>query len=125
MKTVPMLALLLAALPPLAVRMPGRSTLELHDVQDITYGMSDMPGIDISLAGAPPDVLVIDYWTLEDLAAEVRAGVPCSVQAQNGLLIVRATRLQHAAVRLRLAAARAWIHAQEATNRVLSRLLAP
>ena len=98
---------------------PGRATLEVYDVQDIVY-MLDGPSPDeITLAMRSTSTVVnpVEYWTLSDLAEETRCLVPgagkCagdrSVQAQNGLLIVRATATQHLAVRARLSLARAWI----------------
>jgi Ca-activated chloride channel family protein len=37
-----------------ADRLAKQVTLELYDVQDLTYGMKDFPGVDLSLAGDAP-----------------------------------------------------------------------
>ena len=100
-----------------ALYLPGRGMLEVYDVQDIVYTMNGPSPADITLATPPTVVNPVAYWKLMDLAEETRLLVPGSgrdagnrsVQALNGLLIVRATAAQHLAVRVRLALARAWI----------------
>ena len=109
-----------------ALLLPTRVKLELYDVQDLTYAMSDFSSTAISLSPAIEDR---DLMTGEDLANDLQAIVPGSweesagrtIQFQNGLLIVRATALQQVAVRMRLAVHRArmciaeWMHAARAS----------
>lgn len=104
-----------------AFTLPARVRLELYDVQDLTYSMNDFPGVEISLS---PAIGESDLMTGEDLAHQILALVPGSwhegagrsVQFQNGLLIVRATRAQHAAVRALLAVHRARLSVLESLH---------
>src|SRR6185295_5747309 len=66
-----------------------RVKLELYDVQDLTYGMADFPGVDISLAQ-------------DSIGTAVAAGEEAngkSIQFQNGLLIVRNSIEMHKQIR--------------------------
>jgi type II secretory pathway component GspD/PulD (secretin)/tetratricopeptide (TPR) repeat protein len=88
--------------------------LELYDVQDLTYGMKDFPGVDISLAQNAIGTAVSagdeesKNFTGEDLANLIKNSVHKgeweeadgkSVQFQNGLLIVRNSVEMHRNVR--------------------------
>lgn len=88
--------------------------LELYDVQDLTYGLQDFPGVDISLA---TDSLGVDameeegelqQFTGDDLAELIENNIHKeawddaegqSIIHNNGLLIVRNTIEVHKAVR--------------------------
>ena len=78
--------------------------LELYDVQDLTYGMQDFPGVDINLAQDAIGTVIsageetIQQFTGEDLASLIMNTIyreeweeadGKSIQFQNGLLIVR------------------------------------
>jgi len=84
--------------------LPGAQRLELHDVQDLTYTM-DSPRIDISLVTNPPPDPIIEVDLIQtgmELAEKLRVLAPYSdpeVIFQNGLLIARATPIQHFAIR--------------------------
>ena len=99
-----------------ALHLPTRIRLELYDVQDITYSMVDMPGLEPSLARSPRSADP-ELYIGEDLVNRIRALTPGvwkerdgrSIQFQNGLLIVRGTATQQSFVRVVLAAHRAWI----------------
>jgi type II secretory pathway component GspD/PulD (secretin)/tetratricopeptide (TPR) repeat protein len=88
--------------------------LELYDVQDLTYGMKDFPGVDISLAQDAIGTAVSagdeesKNFTGEDLANLIKNSVHKgeweeadgkSIQFQNGLLIVRNSVEMHRNVR--------------------------
>ncbi|HXX94028.1 MAG TPA: tetratricopeptide repeat protein, partial [Planctomycetota bacterium] len=88
--------------------------LELYDVQDLTYGMKDFPGVDISLAQNAIGTTVSSgdeeskNFTGEDLANLIKNSVHKgeweeadgkSIQFQNGLLIVRNSVEMHRNVR--------------------------
>lgn len=88
--------------------------LELYDVQDLTYGMKDFPGVDISLAQDAIGTTVSSgdeeskNFTGEDLANLIKSSVHKgeweeadgkSVTFQNGLLIVRNSVEMHRNVR--------------------------
>ncbi len=88
--------------------------LELYDVQDLTYGMQDFPGVDISLAQDAIGAQVTQgeeakqQFTGEDLANLIKNTIHKdqweeadgkSVQFQNGLLIVRNAIETHKAIR--------------------------
>lgn len=92
-------AVLVAAIA--ALLLPAPSRLELYDVQDLTYSIVDMPGVDISLAGCPDPVIEVDLrMTGMELAGKLQFLSPESpIHFQNGLLIVRASPSQHAAIR--------------------------
>ena len=100
-----------------ALNLPGPVTLELYDVQDMVYMMDRHLEVDLTSDSSSTVPNTVEYWTQLDLADETRLLVPGarsgdrgrSVEAQNGLLIVRATTIQHLAVRIRLDFARAWI----------------
>ena len=106
-----------------ALLLPGQATLEVYDVRDIVYTVGGPWAEEITLSSPTPTTNVnpVEHWTQQDLAEECRSLVPGadkgaqgrSVQAQNGILIVRATAAQHLAVRGRLALARAWISLHE------------
>ncbi len=134
MRTALVTLLALIVVAPTALFLPGPVTLELYDVQDIVYTMPDWPSVDISLAGSGTDGMTVgmtvDYHLLTDLADDVRTLVPGSrnraggrsVNCQNGLLIVRATPVQHVAVRLALALTRSRIRLLEGVNACLSKI---
>jgi type II secretory pathway component GspD/PulD (secretin)/tetratricopeptide (TPR) repeat protein len=88
--------------------------LELYDVQDLTYGMQDFPGVDISLAQDSIGTTVAQgeeakqQFTGEDLANLIKNTIHKdqweeadgkSIQFQNGLLIVRNAISIHQAIR--------------------------
>lgn len=88
--------------------------LELYDVQDLTYGMQDFPGVDISLAQDAIGAQVtqgeeaVQQFTGEDLANLIKNTIHKdqweeadgkSIQFQNGLLIVRNAVETHKAIR--------------------------
>ena len=88
--------------------------LELYDVQDLTYGMKDFPGVDISLAQDAIGTTVSageeesKNFTGEDLANLIKNSVHKgeweeadgkSIQFQNGLLIIRNSIEMHRNVR--------------------------
>lgn len=88
--------------------------LELYDVQDLTYGMQDFPGVDISLAQDAIGAQVtqgeeaVQQFTGEDLANLIKNTIHKdqweeadgkSVQFQNGLLIVRNAVETHKSIR--------------------------
>jgi hypothetical protein len=103
-----------------ALYLPGPSTLKLHNVRDLVYGFTDMPGVDISLAQDPCDRLYLQVIGME-LAAKLEWFVPGSssystdrlVVFANGLIIVRATPVQHLAMSAGLATYRAGVHTVE------------
>ena len=96
--------------------------LELYDVQDLTYGLQDFPGVDISLA---QDSLGVDtteeegeiqQFTGDDLAELIQNNIHKnswddaegqSILHNNGLLIVRNTIEVHKSVRKFLSRLRA------------------
>ena len=88
--------------------------LELYDVQDLTYGMRDFPGVDISLSTDSIGTSVMSgeetqqQFTGEDLASLIQNTIQpnqwddvegASIQYQNGLLILRNNIDVHRAVR--------------------------
>jgi type II secretory pathway component GspD/PulD (secretin)/tetratricopeptide (TPR) repeat protein len=88
--------------------------LELYDVQDLTYGMADFPGVDISLAQDAIGTAVAagdeakQQFTGEDLANLIKNTIRKdqweeadgrSIQFQNGLLIVRNSIEMHRSIR--------------------------
>lgn len=88
--------------------------LELYDVQDLTYGMQDFPGVDISLAQDAIGTTIAQgeetraQFTGEDLATLIKNTIHKneweeadgkSIQFSNGLLIVRNSIEVHRAVR--------------------------
>ncbi|HYF01278.1 MAG TPA: hypothetical protein VEJ18_20310 [Planctomycetota bacterium] len=88
--------------------------LELYDVQDLTYGMQDFPGVDISLAQDAIGAQIAggeearQQFTGEDLANLIKNTIQKdqweeadgkSIQFQNGLLIVRNSVELHRAIR--------------------------
>ncbi len=88
--------------------------LELYDVQDLTYGMQDFPGVDISLAQDAIGTTVAQgeetkqQFTGEDLANLIKNTIHKdqweeadgkSIQFNNGLLILRNSVEIHKAVR--------------------------
>ena len=88
--------------------------LELYDVQDLTYGMMDFPGVDISLAQDAIGAQIAQgdearaQFTGEDLANLIKNTIHKeqweeadgkSIQFQNGLLIVRNAIDVHRAIR--------------------------
>ncbi len=96
--------------------------LELYDVQDLTYGMVDFPGVDISLAQDAIGTAVAggeeakQQFTGEDLANLIKNTIRKdqweeadgrSVQFQNGLLIVRNSIEMHRSIRKFLSELRA------------------
>jgi Flp pilus assembly secretin CpaC/tetratricopeptide (TPR) repeat protein len=91
-----------------------RVKLELYDVQDLTYGMADFPGVDISLANDSIGTAVAageeakQQFTGEDLANLIKNTIHKdqweeadgkSIQFQNGLLIVRNSIEMHKSIR--------------------------
>ena len=91
-----------------------RVKLELYDVQDLTYGMADFPGVDISLANDAIGTAVAageeakQQFTGEDLANLIKNTIHKdqweeadgkSIQFQNGLLIVRNSIEMHKSIR--------------------------
>lgn len=91
-----------------------RVKLELYDVQDLTYGMADFPGVDISLAQDAIGAAVAageeakQQFTGEDLANLIKNTIHKdqweeadgkSIQFQNGLLIVRNSIEMHKSIR--------------------------
>ena len=91
-----------------------RVKLELYDVQDLTYGMADFPGVDISLAQDAIGTAVAageeakQQFTGEDLANLIKNTIHKdqweeadgkSIQFQNGLLIVRNSIEMHKSIR--------------------------
>src|SRR6185295_6888467 len=91
-----------------------RVKLELYDVQDLTYGMADFPGVDISLANDAIGAAVAageeakQQFTGEDLANLIKNTIHKdqweeadgkSIQFQNGLLIVRNSIEMHKSIR--------------------------
>ena len=91
-----------------------RVKLELYDVQDLTYGMADFPGVDISLAQDAIGTAVAageeakQQFTGEDLANLIKNTIHKdqweeadgkSIQFQNGLLIVRNSIEMHRSIR--------------------------
>jgi Flp pilus assembly secretin CpaC/tetratricopeptide (TPR) repeat protein len=88
--------------------------LELYDVQDLTYGMQDFPGVDISLAQDQIGTTVAQgeetkqQFTGEDLANLIKSTIHKdqweeadgkSIQFNNGLLIVRNSVEMHRSIR--------------------------
>ncbi len=88
--------------------------LELYDVQDLTYGIQDFPGVDISLTPDQIGTTVTtdegakQQFTGEDLANLIKNTIKKdqweeadgkSVQFQNGLLIVRNSVEIHKSIR--------------------------
>ncbi len=108
----------------LAVAAVGPVTLDLYDVQDITYSINDWPSVDISLTGTGPDLFQVNYLLGSELADSVRPLVR-DVEFQNGLLIVRARPLGHAAVRTCIAAHRARIRTLEGLKTLATRRSIP
>lgn len=97
-----------------AEALKKRVKLELYDVQDLTYGMADFPGVDISLANDQIGTAVAageeakQQFTGEDLANLIKNTIHKdqweeadgkSIQFQNGLLIVRNSIEMHRAIR--------------------------
>lgn len=91
-----------------------RVKLDLYDVQDLTYGMADFPGVDISLAQDSIGVAAAtgdeakQQFTGEDLANLIKNTIHKdqweeadgkSIQFQNGLLIVRNSIEMHKQIR--------------------------
>ncbi|MBV8878500.1 MAG: tetratricopeptide repeat protein, partial [Planctomycetaceae bacterium] len=91
-----------------------RVKLDLYDVQDLTYGMADFPGVDISLATDSIGTAVAageeakQQFTGEDLANLIKNTIHKdqweeadgkSIQFQNGLLIVRNSVDMHKQIR--------------------------
>jgi Flp pilus assembly secretin CpaC/tetratricopeptide (TPR) repeat protein len=91
-----------------------RVKLDLYDVQDLTYGMADFPGVDISLAQDSIGTAVAageeakQQFTGEDLANLIKNTIHKdqweeadgkSIQFQNGLLIVRNSIEMHKQIR--------------------------
>lgn len=91
-----------------------RVKLDLYDVQDLTYGMADFPGVDISLAQDSIGTAVAageeakQQFTGEDLANLIKNTIHKdqweeadgkSIQFQNGLLIVRNSIDMHKQIR--------------------------
>ena len=91
-----------------------RVKLDLYDVQDLTYGMADFPGVDISLANDSIGTAVAageeakQQFTGEDLANLIKNTIHKdqweeadgkSIQFQNGLLIVRNSVEMHKQIR--------------------------
>jgi Flp pilus assembly secretin CpaC len=91
-----------------------RVKLDLYDVQDLTYGMADFPGVDISLAQDSIGTAVAageeakQQFTGEDLANLIKNTIHKdqweeadgkSIQFQNGLLIVRNSVEMHKQIR--------------------------
>lgn len=97
-----------------AEALKKRVKLELYDVQDLTYGMADFPGVDISLAQDAIGTAVAageeakQQFTGEDLANLIKNTIHKdqweeadgkSIQFQNGLLIVRNSIEMHKSIR--------------------------
>jgi Flp pilus assembly secretin CpaC/tetratricopeptide (TPR) repeat protein len=97
-----------------AEALKKRVKLELYDVQDLTYGMADFPGVDISLANDAIGTAVAageeakQQFTGEDLANLIKNTIHKdqweeadgkSIQFQNGLLIVRNSIEMHRSIR--------------------------
>jgi Flp pilus assembly secretin CpaC/tetratricopeptide (TPR) repeat protein len=97
-----------------AEALKKRVKLELYDVQDLTYGMADFPGVDISLANDAIGTAVAageeakQQFTGEDLANLIKNTIHKdqweeadgkSIQFQNGLLIVRNSIEMHKSIR--------------------------
>jgi hypothetical protein len=97
-----------------AEALKKRVKLELYDVQDLTYGMADFPGVDISLAQDAIGTAVAageeakQQFTGEDLANLIKNTIHKdqweeadgkSIQFQNGLLIVRNSIEMHKQIR--------------------------
>jgi hypothetical protein len=106
--------LLLAAIT--ALHLPTPTRLELYAANDLVYDLGGgFPGVDISLATEvllDPIVDVDLMMTGSDLAESLQLLVPGigedrTVGFQNGLLIVRATAIQHAAIQTALIGYRA------------------
>ncbi|HZE97992.1 MAG TPA: hypothetical protein VE981_13265, partial [Planctomycetota bacterium] len=91
-----------------------RVKLDLYDVQDLTYGMADFPGVDISLSQDSIGTAVAageeakQQFTGEDLANLIKNTIHKdqweeadgkSIQFQNGLLIVRNSIEMHKQIR--------------------------
>ena len=113
-RTLALLVFLLAAAIG-SLLLPTRVRLELYDVQDMTYSLADFGG-GVSISLTPCVDLEWDYcFTGEELANGLRFLTPGledeasgrTIQFQNGLIIVRGTAPQHAAIRTCLTVCRA------------------
>ena len=102
--------------------MKANSKLELYDVQDLTYGLQDFPGVDIALSqdslgvDATEEEGEIQQFTGDDLAELIQNNIHKnawddaegqSIIHNNGLLIVRNTIEVHKAIRKFLSRLRA------------------
>jgi hypothetical protein len=89
----------------LLLRIPGRTRLELYDVQDLVYGMNDFPSVDISLARNPNGYDPVSITGME-LAERICFLLPGSNDGKddeqigfgNGMIIARTTGIKQAAV---------------------------
>ncbi len=99
----------------LLLRIPGPLQLELYDVQDLVYGMTDMPGVDISLAQKPNPYDPVSMTGME-LAERICFLLPGlsdrkadeRIVFSNGLVIARTTGIKQAAVHGIIAAHRSY-----------------
>jgi len=85
--------------------VPTGDRLEFYEVEDLVYTMDSFPRIDLN----PPPVQVEMLIIGSELADQLGWLVPGSdriVEFGNGMIIVRATTLQHLAVRAAIAARR-------------------
>ena len=113
-----------------AFLLPTGIKLELYDVQDLSCDLAFFPSVDINIAS--PGIQLDPICDGEELALRLQGVVPGpwtersgrSVQFQNGLLIVRATRTQHAGVDAYLAFRRAQVRLEEAVLRAKTTICA-
>jgi hypothetical protein len=127
-KTAAIVALLLLAAGG-GLLLPTGNSLELYDVQDITYSLNDFGGgVDISLAGSDTHedpICVTGFELVERLTAIIPGlwGVDDdrTIQFQNGMIIVRATAAQHAVIRSYLALHRVAVNRFASMNASITR----
>jgi len=119
----PLVLALIAVAGWLLLRIPGPTRLELYDVQDLVYGMTDMPGVDISLATGGPGRYDPVSMTGMELAERICFLLPGlsdrkadeRIEFSNGLIIARTTGIKQTAVHGLIAAHRSY-------NRLLTAL---
>lgn len=97
--------------PPKEAESAPGITLELYDIQDLTYGIQDFPGIDpnLSLEHSSHDPGPGPAATFQDHVVPIlKSMLPgtSGVEFENGRLIVRGTSADHGIVRTLLSAAR-------------------
>jgi hypothetical protein len=133
----PLTLALMAGVGWLLLRTPGRTRLELYDVQDLVYGMNDFPSVDISLAQNPNGYDPVSITGME-LAERICFLLPESsdrndeekIDFANGMIIARTTAIKQAAVFGIIATHRVYdrflmgLHAHDAEiGKALSKLL--